>query len=231
MNSILPVNLTDSEEKKAGGWDRRANRNIFSGWAGSERHSSTSCSEWCRVLIRWATCEVIQRKICSVSTRLPLYSLSMTLPFDAEVWGTDMIRVERCQPRLMHDLADRRQPTVIHSTACGQNKSSSWPSWWHSESLLLDNISNWRWANTADFTLSAGRKPVSQHTIGPNPSVPMSTTTLRHVLLQYRTHVSWLSTCEHLIVLHSCSQTAVLWRNSCFRCVRFCLDSVSSLYE
>lgn len=108
MNSILPVNLTDSEEKKAGGWARRANRNIFSGWAGSERHSSTSCSEWCRVLIRWATCEVIQRKICSVSTRLPLYSLSMTLPFDAEVWGTDMIRVERCQPRLMHDLAHRR---------------------------------------------------------------------------------------------------------------------------
>lgn len=90
-----------------------------------------------------------------------------------------------------------------------QDKSSSWPSWCHSESLLLDNII-WRSANTVDSTLSAGRKPVSQHTIGPNPSVPMSTTTLRHVLLQYRTHVDWLSTCEHLIVLHSCSQTAVL---------------------
>lgn len=135
MNSILPVNLTDSEEKKAGGWARRANRNIFSGWAGSERHSSTSCSEWCRVLIRWATCEVIQRKICSVSTRLPLYSLSMTLPFDAEVWGTDMIRVERCQPRLMHDLAHRRH-NQQWSTA-GQiymqfhlshwNRSALWP--------------------------------------------------------------------------------------------------------
>lgn len=95
-----------------------------------------------------------------------------------------------------------------------QNKCSSWPSWWHSESLLLENISNWRWANTADFTLSAGRKPVSQHTISPNPSVPMSTT-LRHVLLQYRTHVSRLSTCEHLIVLHSCWAPAAVKPPSC----------------
>lgn len=95
------------------------------------------------------------------------------------------------------------------------NKCSSWPSWWHSESLLLENISNWRWANTADFTLSAGRKPVSQHTISPNPSVPMSTTTLRHVLLQYRTHVSRLSTCEHLIVLHSCWAPAAVKPPSC----------------
>ncbi|TNN46993.1 hypothetical protein EYF80_042796 [Liparis tanakae] len=68
MNSILPVNLTDNAEKKAGGWERWANRNIFTGWAG------------------------------------------ITLPFDAEVWGTDMIRVERCHPRLMHDLVDNGKP-------------------------------------------------------------------------------------------------------------------------